>query len=230
MFLFQYFLLLLLFSTSLVSTYDPSLFQLQHNIVSNHQFQNPFLPTQTSVYYSLGMPGWNCTVDCQHINIQKRCQNAPTPVSCQTSFQQAVDIDSDFVMDHYTQNIMISTEGQYFLRVKWMPSTYKPLGKNFGIGINGSQIANIVVTDGNYIDHIFETTFNASWGILNLDIFETNTINDTFGSYLGSVEMRYMAPINSFSSVLGPLSTISYPLLENVTASINKIPGNRIFF
>lgn len=49
------------------------------------------------------MPGWNCTVDCQHVNIQKRCSGAPTPVVCETSFTQAVDIDSDFVIDHYTQ-------------------------------------------------------------------------------------------------------------------------------
>lgn len=84
---------------------------------------------------------------------------------------------------------MISTSGSYYLKIKWLPSTYDPLGKNFGIAVNGTQIANIVVTDGNYFEHIFETTFNASIGTLSLDIFETNTINDTFGSYLGSVEL-----------------------------------------
>ena len=67
--------------------YDPSKYQLGGNLVSNYQFDNPFLGTQESVYYSLGMPGWNCTVDCQHVNIQKRCANAPMgAVNCVTSF------------------------------------------------------------------------------------------------------------------------------------------------
>lgn len=52
-----------------------------------------------------------------------------------------------------------------------MPSTYDPIGKDFGVRINNTQIANIAVTDGNYIDHIFETSFQAAPGLLTLDIF-----------------------------------------------------------
>ena len=111
-----------------------------------------------------------------------------------------------------------------------MPSTYEPLGKNFGISVNGTQIANIVVTDGNFTDHIFETTFKVAQGLMIFDIFEANTINDTFGSYLGGVEVREMIPIYPLSEMLGPLAPLSYPLLEQTTGSINKIPGNRIFF
>ena len=133
-------------------------------------------------------------------------------------------------MDHYTQNIEINTPGEYFLRIKWMPSTYQPLGKDFGIRVNNTLIAIIIVTDGEYIDHVFETTFNATSGTMTLDIFEANTINDTFGSYLGHIELRLLMPLNPLSEILGPLSVISEFLLENVTESINLVPGNRIFF
>ena len=216
--------------------YDPSQYQLGNNLIANSAFDNPFLATLSSVYYSLGMPGWNCTVDCQHVNVNRRCAEAPTPVTCNVSFVQAVDVDSDFVIDHYTQNIPITTAGQYLLTVKWMPSTYMPIGKDFGISVNNTQIANIVVTDSNYIDHIFEIIVNATVGNLLLDVHETNTINDTFGSYLGDIQLKQLiliegsnAALVPLSSTLGSVRVIASPLLDNVTGSINKLPGNRIF-
>ena len=202
--------LLLLLPLAHSFTYDPSIHSLGYNIINNHNFETPSLAGSESQFYSLGIQGWNCTVDCQVVDVKKRCANAPLgSIACLTSFKQAVDIDSDFVMDHYIQNIHIKDPGLYYLLLKWQPPTYQPLGKHFGIKANNTQVGLIEVLDSNYSDHTFETTFEVSEGIMALDIFEANTINDTFGCSVGLVEVRRIIYLDSLSSILGPFSALS---------------------
>jgi hypothetical protein len=58
-------------------------------------------------------------------------------------------------MDHYIQQLQIKDPGLYYLQVKYLPATYMPIGKDFGIKINNTQIANIEITDGTMIDRTF---------------------------------------------------------------------------
>ena len=143
--------LLFLLSSVFSQGYDPNLFSLGNNIVINPTFSDPNLVApRASKLISTGILGWNCTIQCQVVNIPRRC--AEKNITCNTTFIQAIEFDSKrgFV-DHYSQNIQINTEGKYLLRGKWMPSLIVPLGKNFGVNINGTQIAKIVVVDTSYI-------------------------------------------------------------------------------
>ena len=142
------------------------------------------------------------------------------------SFEQGIDLLSSSVIDHYIQNINIETAGQYYLTILWMPPLVSPVGKVFGVIVNSVLISNVTVTDSSYVDHLSEFIVDLSTGINTLDIVYYQPGPDNYGVYVGAVKLHQLIPL-SLSSIMGPISYLTYPLLENATRLMNKIPGGR---
>lgn len=215
----------LLFCLALGSIVDPTLFQLGSNLVKNHNFMDPVISVQYK--YVTSMAHWNCNPDCQMVKIELRCIRWNNP--CSISFDQGIDLDQDDSHFSLSQGIPITTEGQYLLRMTYMPPSKNPIGKAVHVSINGTQVGTFTSTDDIYIDHIYEVLVNLTVGTAALSITNGGVI-DRIGIELGVVELRELIPVVSPSALLGPFSDISYLLLDNFTRIMNQFPGNRIFF
>ena len=179
-------LLGLLFCLTSGSIVDPTLFQLGHNLVKNHNFMDPVISREYK-YVTSSLTYWNCNPDCQMINTKLRCiawNNA-----CSLSFDQGIDLDQDDSHFSLSQGIPITTEGQYLLRMTYMPPSKNPIGKAVHISINGTQVGTFTSTDDIYIDHIYEVLVNLTIGTASLAIKKGGVI-DRIGVELGVVELR----------------------------------------
>ena len=105
--------LVLLLSTVTAAIYDSNLYTLGDNLLTNPGFDLPLLSPPTSYTMQASIPGWTCTVNCQVVNIDRRCTYFGK--TCSVSFTQGVDLITSVNMDHYFQSIQIENSGKYYL-------------------------------------------------------------------------------------------------------------------
>ena len=163
------FIVLILLPVTFGVPYDTNLYSLGSNLVNNSMFLTPDLTNKTMDYYEYGPIdlGWTCNALCELFYIQRRCANRSA--TCNISFTQGIDVDTQKDrQDNIYQDITITTAGQYYFRVLWMPAITKPIGRNLAIYFNFTKHGTIIVKDSQLIDHVYEVVVNLTAGVMRL--------------------------------------------------------------
>jgi hypothetical protein len=195
-------------------------------------------------FYGTSISGWSCSVNCQIVNIPVMCTNFGLP--CTNNYTQGIDLDSNNQFELVRQPITISTAGSYIMTVEYMCAVTNPVGKSFRVSFNGSNMnCACLMADYGYLKA--ERPLNLLTGSSFLDMFMTGSITgDSNGIIISGIYLRRIIPNseintttnstsnNTTDSTSLTLSTeialMSDTIFNNLTTTLNKIPGSRIFF
>jgi hypothetical protein len=179
--------------------YDPALYSLDTNLVTNPTFSSPALGGSMTGFYGTSISGWSCTVNCQVVNIPVMCTNFG--LSCANNYTQGIDLDSQGVFELVRQSIAISTVGDYLLTVEYMCAVTNPIGKTFRVTFNGTIVNDVTCPTADYGYLKTESIVSLVAGNVNVSTQMYGTITgDNKGMVIAGVYLRRLVAISGTNS------------------------------
>lgn len=159
----RYLLLIFCILDTQAALYNTSLYTLGTNLVANHNFSLPVIPSGTAyTLYSSSISGWICTTICDVKNMPETC--SASGISCNINFTKGIDFDTNSTLHSISQTVSFGTTGDYLLHIDWLPAFVNPIGKKFRIKINNTNVGTVTTSDSVYNTHTAEFLISANAG------------------------------------------------------------------